>query len=110
MRGTRTGCILAINSPRLSVMSKKNFSPVIVALIVIGAVPCVDQVKLEAAQIFDVAVSGERPEEGGKLANGADVGGLRVGLELAHAHVVEHALAQRRDGAESRCPWLCSCR
>ena len=39
VRGTRTGCILAINSPRSRVMSKKNFKPVSVALIVTGEVP-----------------------------------------------------------------------
>ena len=39
VRGTRTGCILAINSPRSSVTSKKNFNPVSVALSVIGEVP-----------------------------------------------------------------------
>ena len=53
MRGTRTGCILAISSPRPSVTSKKNFSPVIVALSVIGEVPLIDQVQLEAAQVLD---------------------------------------------------------
>jgi hypothetical protein len=36
VRGTRTGCILAINSPRSSVTPKKNFSPVRVAFSVIG--------------------------------------------------------------------------
>jgi hypothetical protein len=39
VRGTRTGCILAISSPRSSVTSKKNFSPVMVALSVIGEAP-----------------------------------------------------------------------
>ena len=39
VRGTRTGCIFAINSLRSSVTSKKNFNPVIVALSVIGEVP-----------------------------------------------------------------------
>ena len=34
---------------------------------------------------------------GGELANGADVAVLGVLGHLAHAHVVEHALAQRRD-------------
>jgi hypothetical protein len=37
--GTRTGWTLANNSPRLSVISKKNFRPVSVALIVIGEAP-----------------------------------------------------------------------
>ena len=39
VRGTRTGRIFAINSPRSSVTSKKNFKPVIVALSVIGELP-----------------------------------------------------------------------
>ena len=39
MRGTRTGCIFAISSPRSSVTSKKNFNPVIAALSDTGEVP-----------------------------------------------------------------------
>jgi hypothetical protein len=39
VRGTRTGCILAINSWRSSVRSKKNFSPVSVAFRVMGEIP-----------------------------------------------------------------------
>ena len=78
--------------------SKKNFSPVIVALSVIGEVPLIDQVQLEAPQVFDGGGVGRALEEGGQLAHGADVGCLRLVLELAHAHVVDHALAQRRDG------------
>ena len=39
VRGTNTGFIFAINSPRSSVTPKKNFSPVMVALSVIGEVP-----------------------------------------------------------------------
>ncbi|HEY6618534.1 MAG TPA: hypothetical protein VIY68_03215 [Steroidobacteraceae bacterium] len=39
VRGTKTGFIFDINSARSSVTSKKNLSPVIVALRVIGEVP-----------------------------------------------------------------------
>jgi hypothetical protein len=40
MCGTRTGCILLVMSlPRSSVTSKKNFSPVMLALSVIGELP-----------------------------------------------------------------------
>jgi hypothetical protein len=39
VRGTNTGFIFAINSARSSVTSKKNLSPVIVALSVMGEVP-----------------------------------------------------------------------
>ena len=34
----------------------------------------------------------------GQLANGADVAFLGPGLQLAHAHVFDHALAKRVDG------------
>ena len=39
VRGIRTGCIFTINSPRSSVTSKKNFSPVMAALSDTGEVP-----------------------------------------------------------------------
>src|SRR5579864_1331008 len=39
VRGTRTGCILTISSGRSSVISKKNFSPVIAAFSDTGEVP-----------------------------------------------------------------------
>jgi len=39
LRGSRTGLIIAISSPRSSVISKKNLKPEIVALIVIDEVP-----------------------------------------------------------------------
>ena len=110
VRGTRTGCILAISSPRSSVTSKKNFRPVIVALSVIGEVPRSTRCSWKRRRSSTVAVSGERLEEGGELAHRADVAGLRLGLELAHAHVVDHALAQRRDACGSMSPWFCSCR
>jgi hypothetical protein len=39
VRGTCTGDILAINSPRSSVTSEKNYKPVIAALSDTGEVP-----------------------------------------------------------------------
>ena len=39
LRGTATCVILSISSGQPSVMSKKNFSPVMVALMVTGPVP-----------------------------------------------------------------------
>ena len=39
VRGIRTECILAIKSARSSVISKKNFSPLIAALSETGEVP-----------------------------------------------------------------------
>jgi hypothetical protein len=39
VRGTRTGCILAISSGWLSVISKKNFSPVMAAFSDTGEMP-----------------------------------------------------------------------
>jgi len=56
---------------------------------------CVDQVKLEAPQVLDTGAVRRAAEEGGELANGANVALLRVLGHLAHAHVVDHAMAQR---------------
>ena len=53
--------------------SKKNFSPVIVALSVIGEMPLIDQVQLEAPQVLDAGGVGRAPEEAGKLAHRANV-------------------------------------
>ncbi len=49
----------------------------------------------ELPQIFDCGCVGLASEEGSQLANGANVGVLSLVLQLAHAHVVDHALAQR---------------
>jgi hypothetical protein len=56
----------------------------------------VDQVQLEAAQILGTGGIGRASQVAGELANGADVGVLGVVGQLAHAHVVEHALTQRK--------------
>jgi len=60
VRGSFTGCILAISSPRPSVMSKKNFRPVSVALIVMGDVPVSSRCSWKLRRSSTVAVSGER--------------------------------------------------
>ena len=72
-------------------MSKKNFNPVIVALIVTGPVPASYQMQLKAPQIFSGGGVGRSTQECSQLANGTDVAVLRVLGKLAHAHVVEHA-------------------
>jgi hypothetical protein len=58
----------------------------------------VHQVQLEAAQVLGSGGVWRAAQEGGELAHGADVALLRVLGKLAHAHVLEHALTQRRDG------------
>jgi len=60
VRGSFTGCILAISSPRPSVMSKKNFSPVSVALSVMGEAPVSTKCSWKLRSSSTVAVSGER--------------------------------------------------
>ena len=60
VRGSFTGCILAISSPRPRVMSKKNFSPVSVALSVMGEVPASTRCSWKLRRSSTVAVSGER--------------------------------------------------
>jgi hypothetical protein len=57
----------------------------------------IDHVQLEAAQVLNGGAVGRALEEDGELAHRAQIASLCLGLELPHAHVVEHALAQRRD-------------
>ncbi len=57
----------------------------------------VDQMQLVAPQVLDGGGVGRAPEECGELTDHADITGLGSGCELAHAHVVDHALAQRTD-------------
>src|SRR4029077_10486776 len=57
-----------------------------------------DHVHLEAPQVLSARGVGRGLEEGSETAYCTKIAGLRLGLELAHAHVLEHALAQRRDG------------
>ncbi len=62
----------------------------------------VDQVQLEVAQVLDGGGVGRALQELGQLANGAYVGFLGPRLQLAHAHVFDHALTQRRARAGGR--------
>jgi len=57
----------------------------------------IDQVQLVAPQVLDARRVGRAPKEAGKLAHRAYVVALRLVGELAHPHVVDHALAQRAD-------------
>src|SRR5258706_10951150 len=54
---------------------------------------------LTVAKLLHRGRVGRALEEGRQLANSADVAFLRSRLQLAHAHVVDHALAQRRTSA-----------
>jgi hypothetical protein len=60
VRGTFTGCSLATTSLRPSVVSKKNFNPVSVALSVIGEVPASTMCRWKLRRSSTVAVSGGR--------------------------------------------------
>ena len=66
----------------------------------------IDQVQLVAPQILDRGRVGRAPKKGGELPHDADVVALRLVRELAHPHVVDHALTQRRDPVKSMSPWL----
>ena len=57
----------------------------------------VDQMQLEAAQVLGGRGVGRAVKKDSELAHGAHIAGLRLGLELAQVHVLEHALTQRRD-------------
>jgi hypothetical protein len=56
------------------------------------------QVQLERPQVFSGRSVREPAQESNKPLDGTDVRALRIGCEPAHAHVFEHALAQRADG------------
>lgn len=56
-----------------------------------------DHVELEGSQLIRGGGVRRAPQEGSEPANGADVVGLRLAVEPAHAHVVDHALAQWGD-------------
>jgi hypothetical protein len=57
----------------------------------------IDQVQLVTAQILYAGGVRRAPQKTGKLAHRANVVALRLVGELAHAHVVDHAPAQRAD-------------
>src|SRR5712664_2421468 len=54
--------------------------------------------QLKRTQIFSRRSVRGSAQEGSKPLDGTDVLALRIGGEPAHAHVFEHALAQRADG------------
>src|ERR1700704_1617006 len=56
------------------------------------------QMQLERAQLFRDRGVGGTAEESREPLDGTDVLALRIRYEPAHAHVFEHALAQRADG------------
>jgi hypothetical protein len=57
----------------------------------------IDQMQLVAPQILDRGRVGRAPKEGGQLSHRTNVMALCLVRELAHPHVVDHALPQRRD-------------
>jgi hypothetical protein len=57
----------------------------------------VDQVQLIAPQIFCCGSVRGAPQILCKSADRSDVGVPRLGRELAHTHILQHALTQRRD-------------
>jgi hypothetical protein len=67
MWGKRTRCIFAITSGRPSVMSNKNFSPVMVALIVTGLVPASTRCSWKRRRSSTLAESGDRPRNTASL-------------------------------------------
>jgi hypothetical protein len=54
-------------------------------------------VQLVAPQILHRGRVGRTPKEGGQLTHRANVLALRLVHELAHPHIVNHALAQNAD-------------
>lgn len=84
--GTLTGCILTISSMWPSVLSKKNFRPRQGGVERNRRGAGVDRVQWNLRGSSTVAFLGRAPEEGRELAPGADVGLMRPGLQLAHAH------------------------
>src|SRR5260370_35015663 len=53
--------------------------------------------QLVAPQVLDGSRVRRASEERGKLLDHSQITGSRLRRELAHAHVVDHALAQRTD-------------
>src|SRR5471032_1248722 len=60
------------------------------------------QVQLIAPQIFSAGRIGRAPKKHFEPTHGTDIVLLRLGRELAHAHVVDHPLAQRAGGTDLR--------
>jgi hypothetical protein len=53
---------------------------------------------LKGAQLLRSRGIGWPAQESGQFLDGADILALRIGREVAHRHVVQHATAQRTDG------------
>jgi len=63
-----------------------------------GGGALVNQVQLETTQVFIGGGVRGSAQKLCKLTHRTDVGRLGLGFELAHPHVLGHALAQWRDG------------
>src|SRR5712671_4612398 len=68
------------------------------AVAIADARPGLGQVQLEQADLVRRGRVGRALQVRGKPLAAADVASLRVRVELARAHVLDHALAQRADG------------
>jgi hypothetical protein len=69
------------------------------AVAIADAQSALDQVQLEAADIVGGGGVGRALEIGGEPLAAVDVAPLRMPPELACSHILDHALAQRADGA-----------
>ena len=74
-----------------------SFSPVIVALSVIGRHATIDAVQLITAQVLGAGGLERATEKSGEMPHGAEVAALGLGGQFTHPHVFDHALTQRRD-------------
>lgn len=72
------------------------------ALSVMGGSALVDQMQLEAAQVFIGGGARRSAQKLGELANRSDVGLSRFGCKFAHSQVLLHALTQWGDGLFGR--------
>jgi hypothetical protein len=68
------------------------------AVAIADARPRLRQVQLEQADLVSRGRVGRALQVRGEPLAAADVDSLRVRVELARAHVLDHALAQRADG------------
>ena len=67
------------------------------ALPISDARPALDQVQLKSAHLVGRCCVGRAFEPGGEPPAALDVTTLRVWVELARSHVLDHALTQRTD-------------
>jgi len=68
------------------------------AVAIADARPRLSQVQLEQTDLVGCSRAGRALQIRGEPLAAADVASLRVRVELARAHVLHHALAQRADG------------